>query len=231
MVKLHRGAISHWIYCRREGITLAISESGDAYVLDIVSDKIFKINLTNATTIGPGVPLTDGINPISINFAQDADFDCGANGTLRGILVSGASSALLGTINPATGVFTQTASLGQEICAFSVDCENMVVPTMGEWALLILALSLMSMGTVFILRKRLVLAGETAAHYRQPATLPFHKATFTKALVLIVATMVTLFAVAISGFGYEMTSADLPGALIASPIAAYLLHLLVGFKE
>ena len=38
--------------------------------------------------------------------------------------------------------------------------------------------------------------------------------------------VLAVFTIAILGFGYEPTNADLPGRLIATPLLAYLVHLL-----
>jgi len=103
------------------GITLMISNAGVAFVIDIITDAIFPINLSTAVA-GTGVALSYLGSPINLNFAQDADFGCNSSGQIVGVLYTGGGNGRLGTIDPVTGVFTQTAFLGAEVCAFSIDC-------------------------------------------------------------------------------------------------------------
>jgi len=103
------------------GITLMISNAGAAFVIDIATDAIFPINLSTAVA-GTGVTLSFLGNPINLNFAQDADFGCNGLGQIVGVLYTGGGNGRLGTIDPVTGVFTETAFLGAEVCAFSIDC-------------------------------------------------------------------------------------------------------------
>lgn len=109
------------------GITLMVDGQNNAFVLDIISDKIFPVNLATAVP-GTGVSITQNGNPINLNFAQDADFGCNANGDIIGVLYQGGGNGQLGTINPATGVFTATAALGVEVCAFSINCPATTCP-------------------------------------------------------------------------------------------------------
>ena len=52
-----------------------------------------------------------------------------------------------------------------------------------------------------------------------------------KILGLVMLGLAVVFAVAIFAFGYEMTGADVPGSLVAEPMVAYLLHLLIDNKN
>ena len=100
------------------------------------------------------------------------------------------------------------------------------VPTLSQWGLIILALLLLTVGIVAITRKQTVLAGLEGGTIRQNS-MPFDKGLYAKVLIGIAATVVLVFAIVINSFGYELTSADMPGSLIAIPIAAYLMHLLL----
>ena len=105
------------------------------------------------------------------------------------------------------------------------------VPTMGEWGLIILALLVLSFATVFMMRRQTAIAGMGEVSMSQSSGIPFDKSSFGKMLASVMIGLVAVFAVAVLVFGYEMTNADVPGSLIAGPIAAYLLHLLFGKKK
>lgn len=99
------------------------------------------------------------------------------------------------------------------------------IPTMSEWGVMILALLMLIFGALVVRQRKLVLAG-TQSSTSSWRSLPFDKAFFPKALLFIGLAVVAVFAVAIAFFGYEMTSADLPGSLLAAPLLAYLVTLL-----
>lgn len=102
------------------------------------------------------------------------------------------------------------------------------VPTIGQWGLIILSLLILTFGVVALRSRQTVLAGTANTSF--PATfrqLPFNKTAFGNMLIYVMIGLAVTFAVAVSLFGYEMTSADVPGSLVAGPLLAYLLHLLV----
>lgn len=87
------------------GIWLAINNAGQAYTADIVTDQLFSVNLTTATTNLIG---NLGVN---LSFAQDADFD-----PITGVLYMAAydsvnSQGQLRTVNLTTGASTLTGLL------------------------------------------------------------------------------------------------------------------------
>ena len=55
---------------------------------------------------------------------------------------------------------------------------------------------------------------------------PFDKVSYFRILPLVWAGLAVVFATAVSGFGYEITDADVPGSLLAGAAGAYLIHLL-----
>ena len=101
---------------------------------------------------------------------------------------------------------------------------------MGEWGLIILALLVLSFGTVFMMQRQTGLAGAGNQSVSAGSTIPFDQTTFAQMLLGVLVTLALVFVLSVWGFGYEMTQADLPGSLIAAPIAAYLLHLIFGKK-
>jgi len=105
------------------------------------------------------------------------------------------------------------------------------VPTMGEWALIILALIIMSMGVVTVMRWESVRGLQTAGANAQVSmntgnSLPFNKKSYFQILPFVWGGLVAVFAVSMAFFGYEMTNADIPGALMAGSVGAYLIHLI-----
>jgi hypothetical protein len=57
--------------------------------------------------------------------------------------------------------------------------------------------------------------------------IPFEKASYFKILPIVWAVLAIGFTIAVTFFGYELTNADVPGALIAGAVGAYLVHLLI----
>jgi hypothetical protein len=110
---------------------------------------------------------------------------------------------------------------------FSGPAAPALVPTLSEWGLIILALMMMAMATVALMVSNgwVQTVGGTGFSIFSPKSLPFEMKAFAKMLAIVLAAVISIFAVAILGFGYELTGADVPGTLIASPIAAYLLYL------
>ncbi len=146
-------------------ITLVIDGNSNAYILDVGTDAIHPVNLSTGLA-GTGVPLSDGINPINLNFAQDSDFDCDENtGQLYGMLYGGGGDTRLGTLDPATGIFTQVAFIGTEICAFSINTYVPPIPTLSQWGLIILALIILTLGVVALRYKEFFLGSKANFSY------------------------------------------------------------------
>ena len=144
--------------------------------------------------------------------------DGGANWNTQ---VSGTGSTLLGVsfVDASNGWAVGTVGT---IVHFSL----VTVPTLGQWGLIILSLLILSFGVVALKNRESVLAGPGSLS--SPTNLgqwPFDKAAFSKMMVYVMIGLAALFAVAIAAFGYQLTTADLPGSLIAGPVLAYLLHL------
>lgn len=105
------------------------------------------------------------------------------------------------------------------------------IPTLGQWGLILLSLLILTFGVVALRRHEPVLAGYGNVASSNKFNFPFNKAVFSKMLITVMIALAAVFVVAVTMFGYEMTSADVPGSLVAGPMLAYLLHLLAGWKN
>lgn len=110
---------------------------------------------------------------------------------------------------------------------------SQIVPTLSEWAMIMLAL-LMGVMATLALSPQLVTVGsgqggsmKVGSGQWAAGNLPFEKKLFAKMLAIVFAVTLSIFAVAIIAFGYELTGADAPGLILAAPLMAYLLHLWV----
>jgi hypothetical protein len=91
--------------------------------------------------------------------------------------------------------------------------------------MIVLGLLTMIIGIIAIRQRKLAMAGVKDSNI-SISNLPFNKASFAKMLWMVAGFFVMTFIVAITIFGYEMTSADIPGSLISIPLVAYLATLI-----
>ena len=96
---------------------------------------------------------------------------------------------------------------------------------MSQWGLILLCLIVLTLGMVTVRQRQLAMAGSESSGFAL-RNLPFNRARFTRALWWAGLAIVAIFAVAILAFGYVMTTADVPGSLLALPLVAYLITLL-----
>ena len=110
------------------------------------------------------------------------------------------------------------------------------IPTMGEWGLITFALLVLCFGLLFMMNTQPQVAGAglattTTVSGGKNWSYPFEKGLYQKALAFTMVGLAAIFTVAIAFFGYEMTNADVPGSLIAGPVFAYLVHLMILFNQ
>lgn len=101
-----------------------------------------------------------------------------------------------------------------------------MIPTLSEWGLILLALLLLSYGSI-VLASNQVLASNTRIPMpnKQYFTLPFHKAIFRKALSITA--LLVFIGFSICFYIYKaIFFTDAIGVLFTAPIFAYLTHLL-----
>ena len=107
-------------------------------------------------------------------------------------------------------------------------------PTLSQWGLITLSLFLLSLGTVVIGRRRMLLnTGETVEMDDQIDTLfqrpPFYASLFQKSL-LFTGLLAVIAGIGSLVFMGGITLVDVLGTAVAGPIFAYLVHLLVAFE-
>lgn len=144
-----------------------------------------------------------------------------------GFYVTG-SQCLLKTIKitypPAAGGFA--------IAEFGISCMP-AIPTMSEWGLILLSLVLLSIGGVFLMKRKLGLANGWSIEVERQGlqSIPFNKKLFFKTWLAVALLGIFAFNLAVFGFGYQMTVADGPGFSICSLLLAYVMHLGMLFQK
>lgn len=96
------------------------------------------------------------------------------------------------------------------------------VPTLSQWGLLILGLLILNLGLVLVYRMQF-----QSTQGSLPTTyIPFNQTSFGKYFVLAIFTLATGFILAITLFGYDLMTFDIPGSFITAGLVAYLLQIL-----
>lgn len=101
------------------------------------------------------------------------------------------------------------------------------VPTMSQWGLILFALIVFSMSVVFGTKQQQALSiaqGNMDAAPRNKST--FDTALFMKVLPFVYAGFAVVLAAALA-FGYQITSADIPGSLLSGAVVAYLVQFVL----
>jgi hypothetical protein len=98
------------------------------------------------------------------------------------------------------------------------------IPTMTQWGLFLFALLMLIAGIVTVRQRTLVVQGQANAGFSL-RHLPFDSPFFTKALAVTMIGFCVVFLIAVA-LGYQLTDADVPGSILATPLVAYLMTLL-----
>lgn len=104
------------------------------------------------------------------------------------------------------------------------------IPTMSEWGLILLTLIIFTLSVVFGTQHQRAMAMPSGSAYadRPRNKLPFDSKAFFSVLPVVYLAIAAIFTIAITVFGYELTNADVPGALMSGAILAYLVHFVKG---
>lgn len=130
-----------------------------------------------------------------------------------------------------TAAFSATActltnfSAGTAPASCSINAAT--IPTMSEWGLILFGLIIFSMSVVFGTQHQRSMATSNGNIPAAPTSkMPFDRAVYLKVLPLVYAAIAGVFA-AMMGFGYELTSADIPGSLLSGAVIAYLVQFVL----
>jgi len=125
---------------------------------------------------------------------------------------------------------------GSEAVAFdNISINNAsaaAIPTMGEWALFLFSLVIMTLGVVFVYNIQNQMS-TNAGNVSAPAnlnTLPFDQTVFAAAIKHALGLAVVGFVIIYIVWG-EIVPLDLIGMALTIPMVAYILHVLMMFKS
>jgi len=103
------------------------------------------------------------------------------------------------------------------------------IPTMSEWAVIILGIMMIIIGTLSVsMANKPALATSNGGAVNMKfklSDLPFEHNLYIRMAMIALGFVFAVFTVAVIGFGYELTSADPIGILLASGLTGYWLML------
>jgi len=120
------------------------------------------------------------------------------------------------------------AAGGFAIGEFGISCMAMI-PTMSEWGLIILCLLLLAFAGVSIRKRSLAVPGGFTMDVNgsNHSRFPFVLRSYLPALFITIVLLTIGLCVAVLGYDYQITYADIPGGIISASIAAYIIHLVM----
>ena len=222
----------------------ACSVAASCAITSIVSSNISACDNNGTTNLVSDDTFTADVTVTFSNPPGSGTLDLSGDGT---------ASVAVGSIGATTHTFTGVtmSADGQPIgltASFSADaacllsdsntgqapnqCSVMTppgsIPTMSEWGLILFALIVFTFSVVMGTKHQasLSMAGTRIAPSSNNR-LPFNKALYLKALPYVYLGFVVVFGTAMILFGYEMTSADIPGSLLSGLVIAYLVHFVM----
>ena len=219
--------------CSVNGITLSnMSVCNDNGTPSVAGDDTFTANVTVTFSNPPASGTLDlsgsGFGSVAVGSLGSGTY------TFTGVTMPANGSQVFFTAafsaNPGCSLTNANAGTAPSLCSF----DSPTIPTMSEWGLILFALIMFTLTVVFATRQEESLAMSGAGV--QVATesrrrFPLDKALFFKVLPMVYLGFATVFATAVMLFGYEMTSADVPGSLLAGGLIAYLVQFVMKSKN
>lgn len=100
------------------------------------------------------------------------------------------------------------------------------IPTMSEWGLILFSLIIFTISLVLGTREKHALALQTEHAEMSSGSfrIPFDKDRYFRILPFVYLGFTLVFGCAVTLFGYEMTTADLPGSLLTGLVITYLIQ-------
>ena len=220
-----------------DGLALVIVDPSSAIIVDEEGTMTQTVDFSVGPTVTPTADVTVTLvnnTPSEVTLSTPSVVLTSGNGYSASVIITGISDMIVEGTQPFS--ITTNAATSSDASFNGVNpvdiagkvIELPTVPTLGQWGLIILSLLLTTFGVVALRSRQTVLAGVGTSSFPTGIhQLPFDKVFFGKMLIYTMIGLAAVFAVAIGFFGYEMTTADVPGSLVAGPLLAYLLHLLV----
>lgn len=206
--------------CDDNGTQLVVSD--DTFTADVTvtfenAPATGTLNLTGDATASVGV---GSIGATSHTFTG---LTMSANGTPIGLTAAFSDDAAC--------TFSDS-NTGQAPNQCSIVIPPGSIPTMSEWGLILFALIIFTFSVVLGTQhqQKVAVAG-SSMNAGSKMTLPFNKVEFLKVLPMVYLGFVVVFAIAISLFGYELTSADVPGSLLSGLVIAYLVQFVMNSSK
>lgn len=96
------------------------------------------------------------------------------------------------------------------------------IPTLSQWGLIIFGLLVLNLGLVFVYKKQLI-----TTEVSLPAMyIPFNGSAFSKYFMIALSIIGVAFILAMTLFGYELMTFDVPGSVLTAGLVAYLVQLI-----
>jgi len=191
------------------------------FVTNENSDNTTIIDATTNTVIGT---FPTGNFPQGVTIHPDGDR----------LYIANSDDNAVAVFDLATNTVTATIPVGNGPIAFGrfivagSPPPSPAIPAMSDWGLIILALLMLCLATAVLLRRQsaLAVAGRGTTSISQGGGSTFDKSRYFKILAAVSVGVLALLVAATGLWNYELTTADVPGSLIATPVLAYLIYLL-----
>ena len=118
---------------------------------------IFQVNGAFATGTFATVSLINSASLCNVYWQINGEFDLGDGSVFRGTIISDGAIHLLGTTTLLGRALSTAGAISLENSTVTLGCStvpNGTIPTMTQWGLIILAVLLLGVGTIYIVRRK-----------------------------------------------------------------------------
>ncbi len=211
-------AVGSNVYAATNGGLSVSSDGGASFTNRTTADGLGGNSVQEAFAVGSNV-YAGTIGGLSASSDGGASF---INSTTADGL---GNNLVLGVFASGSNVYAATIDGGLSI---GMDSNLVTVPTLSEWGLVILALLILTVGTLGATVPAMACPdGQTVRANISFGNLPFDRQLYFKVLPVLTLGTLSAFGVAATFFGYEMTAADPLGSLVAVSLGSYLIVLLL----
>jgi len=189
---------------------------------------------TDCDGVGEGAAVTAAFSTVCVQLPSTGN-NMDLSFTIGGMNTDGDDVALDNIFVICTDDATTLPAALTASCTAPVLPPTAAVPTMSEWAVILLSILMIIMATLsFSLVGKPAMAtpsGHSVNTKFKLSNLPFERNLFLRMTMIALVFILALFTLAIQGFGYELTNADPTGSIFASFLIGYWLMLLKMEKE